>query len=171
MPLDATHPKGAGTRARVWLSGAIVLALVVGVSWRASSTATSPSSSTDSPSAKALARIATTFNDNYQANRVGAVYDRFDAVSRRVISRAHYLRDHLECPNPPGPATVTSVMRARDGYWIAHYVIGGVGLNDYWHYEGGRWLFSLVKSNPGALALYRMPFDAYARAVGCTPGA
>ncbi len=149
-----------------------MLALVAGASWRASSTSTSPGAlSSDAPSAASLAAIATTFNDDYEANRVGAVYDRFDAASRRVISRAHYVRDHLECPNPPGRATVASVMRAREGDWIVHYVIGGVGLNDYWHYEGGRWLFSLVKSNPGALALYRLPFGAYARAVGCTPGA
>ena len=147
---------------RTWLSGALVLVLVVGAAHRATST-----SAGDASSASALRAVATTFNDNYGANRVGAVYDRFDAASRAVISRADYVRRHLECPDPPGVAHVTRVSRASAGYWLVHYEISGVVMTDYWHFVEGRWLFSLPKSNPAAVALYRLPFRAYARALGC----
>ena len=118
-----------------------------------------------------LWQIATAFNRDYAANRPGAVYDRFDAASRAVISRAAYVRRHLECPDPPGAATTRGVVRGSAGYWLVHYEIAGVGLTDYWHEIGGKWRFSLVRSNPQAVALYRAPFAAYARALGCTPGA
>ena len=121
-------------------------------------------------SAGALYSIATAFNDHYAANQVGKVYDRFDTASRAVISRAAYLTRHRECPDPPGAATVTSVAPGSGGYWLVHYEISGVTMTDYWHYVSGRWLFSLVKSNPSAVALYRLPYDAYARAVGCASG-
>lgn len=121
--------------------------------------------------AATLWAIATAFNRDYAANRPGAVYDRFDAASRAVISRAAYVRRHLECPDPPGAATTTGVVQGSGGYWLVHYEIGGVGLTDSWHEIGGRWRFSLVRSNPRAVALYRAPFAVYARALGCTPGA
>ena len=117
-----------------------------------------------------LVAVATTFNQNYSENRPGAVYDRFDAASRAVISRAGYIRRHLECPDPPGPATTTGVTRGPRGYWLVHYSIDGVALTDYWHYVGGRWRFSLTRSNPQAVALYRLSFPAYAQALGCSRG-
>jgi hypothetical protein len=51
-----------------------------------------------------------------------------------------------------------------------HYEIGGQQLTDYWFYAGHRWVFDLVLSNPGAVALYRMSPQRYARAVGCANG-
>ena len=121
--------------------------------------------------ASALWVVECTFNEDYSANHPGAVYDRFDAASRAVISRAAYIRRHLECPDAPGRATTTGVQRGPGGYWLVHYSISGVSLTDYWHDVGGRWRFSLVRSNPHSLALYRLSFAAYARELGCTPGA
>jgi hypothetical protein len=129
--------------------------------------ATSP----EAERASVLWAVATAFNRDYSANRPGVVYDRFDAASRAVISRAAYVRRHLECPDPPGPATTTGVARGSAGYWLVHYSIDGVSLTDYWRDIGGRWRFSLVRSNPDAVALYRLSFAAYARALGCSPGA
>lgn len=150
---------------RAWLSGALLVALLAGAGAEARVGSTS-----EPRSAGALRSIATAFNDHYTANQVGAVYDRFDAASRAVISRAAYVARHRECPDPPGAATVTSVAPGSGGYWLVHYEISGVTMTDYWHYVSGRWLFSLVKSNPSAVALYRLPYGAYARAVGCASG-
>src|ERR1700688_2651690 len=61
----------------------------------------------DPKSATALARIAQAFNDNYDNNRDGPVWDRWDARSQAVISRAEYIRRHAECATAPqGPAHV-----------------------------------------------------------------
>ena len=128
------------------------------------------STSPEGERASVLFAIATAFNQNYSANRPGAVYDRFDSASRDVISRAAYIRRHLECPDPPAPATTTGVTRGPRGYWLVHYSIDRVSLTDYWHYVGGRWRFSLMRSNPQAAALYRLSFSAYARALGCSLG-
>ena len=146
----------------MWFSGAIIVALVAGTGAYAHVTGTS-----DARTVATLRAVATTFNSDYAANRVGAVYDRFDAASRAVISRTDYVRRHRECPDPPGAARVTGVSPSG-GFWLVHYEISGVVMTDYWHYVAGRWLFSLVKSNPAAVALYRLPFAAYARALGCT---
>lgn len=147
----------------MWLSGVVVLASLLGAAVNAHGT-----SMGEPQNASALWAVATRFNNDYAANRVGAVYDRFDAASRAVISRTSYVRRHRECPDAPGAATVTSVTPASGGYWRVRYEISGVTMTDHWHYVGGRWLFSLVKSNPAAVALYRLSFRAYARALGCS---
>ena len=150
---------------RTWLSAALLVAML------AASALVRVATSSEANSASVLFAVATTFNRDYSENHAGAVYDRFDAASRAVISRTDYVRRHHECPDSPGPATTTGVERGTGGYWLVRYAIGGVALTDYWHYVGGHWKFSLVRSNPDAVALYRLPFGAYARALGCTPGA
>ncbi|MGC8510870.1 MAG: hypothetical protein ACP5PB_08390 [Acidimicrobiales bacterium] len=114
----------------------------------------------------ALVRVARAFNRDYQENRDGLVYERWDRASRAIISRRAYVRRHRECPGAPGPAIVEGASPGAHGYWVVRYEIGGVALTDYWHYQDGRWVFNLARSNPSAVALYRLPFAAYARAVG-----
>jgi len=145
-------------------SSAVLVALVVVATFARVTT------SFEGDRASVLWAIATTFNQNYSENHPIAVYDRFDAASRAVISRADYVRRHRECPDPPGPATTTGVQRGPGGYWLVHYSIDSVALTDYWHYVAGRWRFSLVRSNPDAVSLYSLPFAAYARALGCASG-
>ena len=149
-----------------WLSALLVVFALAGAANLARTVGGS-----EGDRAGTLWKIAAAFNRDYAANRPGTVYDRFDAASRAVISRAAYVMRHLECPDPPGAATTTGVVRGSGGYWLVHYSIDGVALTDYWHDVGGRWRFSLVRSNPRAVALYQEPFAKYARALGCTPGA
>jgi hypothetical protein len=122
----------------------------------------------DDRSAGALLLIARQFNEDYSANRDGAVYDRWDSASKRVISRARYVEFHRVCSTAPGPAVVEGATRARGGFWTVRYSIDGYRLLDYWHYVDGRWLFSLVKSNPGAVKLYKLPLRDYMVAAGCS---
>lgn len=124
--------------------------------------------SRDPETATALLRIATRFNIDYATARYAAVYGRFDAASRAVISRRDYLRRHRECPSPKeGKVATTSVTRGPGRAWLVHYSIGGARLTDTWYYAGGRFAFDLPRSNPSAVALYRSSPSAYARAVGC----
>ena len=121
----------------------------------------------DRPTVAALLRIARRFNQDYAADDDGSVYDRWDAQSQRVISRADYVRRHRECPTAPGAAVVEGAARARSGYWAVRYSIAGSQLIDYWHYVHDRWLFDLARSNPAAARLYRLPATKYFAAVGC----
>lgn len=122
----------------------------------------------DPETAAALLEIARTFNNDYAHNRDAAVYDRWDAASRAVISRQAYLRRHRECPNPPSsPVHTQSVERGPGGAWLVHYTIGGVHFTDYWYYVHGRFVFDLPRSNPSAVTLYRSSPAQYAKAVGC----
>ncbi|MHB1209718.1 MAG: hypothetical protein ACYC1I_08445 [Acidimicrobiales bacterium] len=114
-----------------------------------------------------LLSIAVRFNRDYQTNDVAAVYDRWDNASRAVISRSDYIRRHIECPSAPGPAVVESASPISNGYWRVRYEISGIQLTDYWHYVSGRWCFDLLRSNPDAVRLYKLPFTAYASAIGC----
>jgi hypothetical protein len=100
-----------------------------------------------------LAIVATQFNREYQTNDVGLVWDRFDAASQAVISRAHYVRWHRECPRTPDVATTLAVNRVSRGWWVVSYEISGVTLRDDWQQQNGRWWFSLVRSNPSAMSL------------------
>ena len=127
----------------------------------------SSNKSSDPETRQALRRIAVRFNANYSANRDGLVYGRWDSSSRAIISRAEYVRRHLECPTAPGRATIEGATSSTDGSWRVRYSISGNQLVDYWHYVNGQWLFSLVRSNPNAVRLYELPFSAYATAVGC----
>ncbi len=153
-------------RARGLVRGALVAllaALIVG-GWflRASTPATPP----DQGSA-ALVRIAQAFDDDYAANRDGAVWDLFDPASQAIISRAAYIERHARCSTAPGAATVLGARQAGRGWWHVTYRIDQVTLVDTWHRVAGRWRFSLWRSNPGAVRLYRMPLRAYLRALGC----
>ncbi len=124
----------------------------------------------ESLSRATLMRIAQAFDDAYEANEAAVVYQRFDAPSREVISESSYVMRHRLCPDPPGAATVLGAAPAG-AYWIVLYQIDGVVLHDYWHYVLGRWEFSLLRSNPGAVRLYRLGWRAYQSAIGCTPRA
>ena len=128
------------------------------------------SSGAEPGTADELTRIATQFNDDYQVNDVGPVWDRFDAPSQAVISRARYLLWHQECPASPGAAETLSARHISGGWWVVDYSIGGVVLHDYWHQVQGRWRFSLMRSNPSAAALYSSSFANYARTSGCRAG-
>jgi hypothetical protein len=124
--------------------------------------------SPDPSTVAALIHIAQTFNDNYDGNNDGPVYDRWDARSQAVISRTEYIRRHAECRTAPQvPAQVESANRGKGGAWLVHYAIAGQQLTDHWYYAGRRWVFDLLLSNPDAARLYRLPFPKYAAQVGC----
>lgn len=122
----------------------------------------------DPETAVALIRIAQTFNDDYDNNNDGPVWDRWDARSQAVISRAEYIRRHAECVTAPqAPARVEKAVPGPHGAWLVDYEIGGQQLTDYWFYISRRWVFDLVLSNPEAARQYRLPFAQYAAAMGC----
>jgi hypothetical protein len=116
-----------------------------------------------------LLRIAQAFNDDYDQGRFGAVYDRWDARSRAVISRPEYIRRHLVCaPATHATARIEGAARASGGGWRVRYQIDGAQATDTWFYRGHRWVFDLLLSNPAAARQYRLPFARYAAAVSCT---
>ena len=122
----------------------------------------------DPMTATALVRIAQVFNNNYGENNDGPVWDRWDARSKALISRAEYIRRHAECATAPQePAHVEDATPGPHGAWLVRYEIGGQQLTDYWYYIHHRWEFDLPLSNPGAARLYRLPFAKYAAQVGC----
>lgn len=122
----------------------------------------------DSKSERQLLLIARAFNDAYQQNRDRAVYARWDARSRAVISEAAYLRRHRECPNDPRTRVDTwGVSRGPRGAWLVHYAIDGQELTDWWYYVAGRFVFDLARSNPSAVALYRASTARYLALSGC----
>lgn len=122
----------------------------------------------DPETARALLRIARQFNIDYADNRAASVYARWDARSQAILSRSAYIRRHGSCDTGSGPGVVEDAVR-HGGWWLVHYVISGVTLTDYWSYQHGRWAFDLFRSNPSAVALYRLPLAKYRAAVGC-PG-
>ncbi len=108
----------------------------------------------DPRTAAALVRIAQAFNNDYDHNIDGPVWDRWDARSQAVITRAEYIRRHAECATAPQePAHVESATPGPHGAWLVRYEIGGQQLTDYWYYTRRRWEFDLPLSNPGAAAL------------------
>jgi hypothetical protein len=122
----------------------------------------------DPETAAALVRIAQVFNDDYDTNHDGPVWDRWDARSQAVIGRAEYIRRHAECSAAPqGPAQVESATPGPHGAWLVRYEIGGQQFTDTWYYLHRRWEFDLLLSNPSAARLYRLPFAQYAAQVGC----
>jgi hypothetical protein len=125
----------------------------------------------DPPTVAALLRIAQAFNTDYDSGRYGAVYDRWDARSQAIISRAEYIRRHLECPTAPtgAPVRVESAARGPHGRWLVRYQVEGSQAVDTWFYLDRRWVFDIILSNPGAAAQYRLPLRKYAAAVGCHP--
>jgi hypothetical protein len=123
----------------------------------------------DPSTAPALLSIATAFNNNYDNSRYGSAYDRWDARSHAIISRADYIRRHQECPSGPVTAvTEDAAPGGPGGAWIVHYEIGGQQLTDYWFYVHRRWAFDLILSNPDSVSLYRMTAQQYVKALGCT---
>ena len=122
----------------------------------------------DPKTAAALIRIARAFNDNYDRGNDGPVWDRWDARSQAVISRAEYIRRHIECAaGPQGPAHVEGATPGPRGTWLVRYEIGGQQFTDYWYHTGRRWQFDLLLSNPDAARQYRLPFAKYAAQTGC----
>jgi hypothetical protein len=122
----------------------------------------------DPGNAAALVRIAQVFNNNYDDNNDGPVWDRWDARSKALISRAAYIRRHAECATAPqGPAHVESAAPGPHRTWLVRYEISGQQLTDYWYYTHHRWEFDLPLSNPDAARLYPLPFAKYAARVGC----
>jgi hypothetical protein len=155
----------------------IVVALILGILSLSACAGSGPMTRTsaagthgDPRTKRALLRIAGRFNRDYSTNHVGAVYDRWDARSRTIITRADYIRRHRECRTNPGPATTLGA--TSDGsWWLVRYSISGISNTDYWRYERGRWVFDLFRSNPQAVHLYRLPGRKYIAAVGCKGGA
>ena len=127
-------------------------------------------SSTEPETAQALVGIETTFNHDYQVNDDGPVWDRWDHASQSLITRPRYVLWHHECPTSPGVAVSASAIHLSGPWWRANYSIAGVALHDLWHQEQGKWRFSLLRSNPSAVALYTSSFAHYARATGCRAG-
>ena len=122
----------------------------------------------DPHTTRALLRIATMFNHDYDTGDSGPVYTRWDARSQAIITRADYIRRHRDCPSGSHTMSQTeSVSPGRHGAWLVHYEIGGQQLTDYWFYVHRRWVFDLVLSNPDAVKLYRMSPSQYAAALGC----
>src|SRR5215467_3409837 len=71
----------------------------------------------DPHTAAALLKIATAFNNDYDNGVYGPVYDRWDARSKAIISRAEYIRRHAECPTAPISAHVEGAHRGPRGAW------------------------------------------------------
>jgi hypothetical protein len=123
----------------------------------------------DQRTTAALLQVATAFNNNYDDGRYGPAYDRWDARSQAIISRADYVRRHQECPSGPVTAqTEDAEPGGPGGSWIVHYQIDGQQLTDYWFYAQRRWAFDLILSNPDSVTLYRMTAQQYVKAQGCT---
>ena len=150
-------------RYRVRAGLVLLIGLIVGLSWaHHASRSPGPSSATQ------LRRIETTFNGAYRSNDAPVVWAYFDAASRALIPESRYVRWHSECPSAPGAATTLAARALSSGWWEVDYEISGVTLRDYWHYQGGQWRFSLIRSNPSAAKLYSSTFAAYADAMGCS---
>lgn len=152
-----------------WPRAVAALALIGCVVGCASS-ATRPAArppSRDPRTVAALLKIATVFNDDYDSGSYGPVYDRWDARSKAIISRAQYILRHTECPTSPTSARVQSAHPGPDGEWLVSYIADGVQLTDYWFYDNGRWEFDLPLSNPSSVALYKLPSKQYVAQLGC----
>jgi hypothetical protein len=149
---------------------AAVVALAAGCTAQAARPAERSSAAARDPrTAAALLKIATVFNSDYDGGVYGPVWDRWDARSQAVISRADYIRRHTECPDSPQSVTVEDASPGPGGAWIVDYETGGVQLHDYWFYARGRWVFDLMLSNPDSVKLYRLSPQQYIAALGCTP--
>jgi hypothetical protein len=161
---------------RTWLLAALAVAVASLVSCSAAPAATRHVSSPIRPlprdphTTAALLKIATIFNDDYDRGVYGPVYDRWDARSQALISRAEYIRRHTECPTSPAATHVESASPGPDGAWLVSYVVSGAEarLTDYWFYVDGHWLFDLPLSNPSSVRLYKLSGPQYLAALGCT---
>src|SRR6516162_7610763 len=155
---------------RVVMSAAAVTAalLAAGCSGTATQPKAAPASlSPDPQTATALLAIATAFNHDYDTGAYGPVWDRWDARSQAIISRADYIHRHEDCRTQQPLSRTESDSPGPRGAWLVHYEIDGEQLTDYWFYVRHRWVFDLVLSNPDAVRLYRMSPQRYAAAIGC----
>ena len=147
---------------------AALAALTAGCAAQAARPAARPTvAGSDPRTATALLRIATVFNNDYDGGDYGPVWDRWDARSQAVISRADYVRRHTECPDSPQSVTVEDASPGPGRAWVVDYETGGVQLHDYWFYVRGRWVFDLVLSNPDSVRLYRLTPQQYVAELGC----
>ena len=147
---------------------AVVAVVAAGCAGQGSRPAAEPSAVARDPRTMvALLKIATMFNDDYDTGVYGPVWDRWDARSQALISRADYIQRHTECPDSPQSVTVEDASPGSGGAWIVDYQTGGVQLHDYWFYVGGRWVFDLVLSNPDAVPLYKLTPQQYIAKLGC----
>lgn len=158
---------GMGNVVRGLLAAVFLAAVTAGCGGHASRPAGATALPGDPHTTAALVKVATVFNDEYDSGDYGPVYDRWDARSQAIISRAEYIRRRAACPSAPQVARVEDARRGPGGAWLVDYEIGGVHLTDYWFYARGRWVFDLVLSNPDAVRLYKLPSQQYAAAVGC----
>jgi hypothetical protein len=115
----------------------------------------------------ALLKVATVFNHDYDTGDYGPVWDRWDARSQEIITRADYIARHTECPDSPQSVTVEDASSGQDGAMIVDYETGGVQLRDYWFYAHGRWVFDLPLSNPDSVRLYKLTPQQYLSQLGC----
>lgn len=140
-----------------------------GASGNGAGTSTSVTTHARDPETEtALLRIARTFNNDYQQNKDAAVYARWDAESQAIISQATYVQRHRDCPNTPHVHVDTyGVTHGPDGAWLVHYAISHQQFTDWWYYVNGRFVFDLPKSNPTAVALYKLSPAQYAKKLGC----
>ena len=160
---------------RAWLRPVMAAAVAGVVSCSAAPAAAHHASSApkslprDPHTAAALLKIATVFNDDYDRGVYGPVYDRWDAQSKALISRAEYIRRHTECPTSPSGTHVESASPGPHGAWLVSYVVSGAEakLTDYWFYVDGRWVFDLPLSNPSSVRLYKLSGPQYLAALGC----
>ncbi len=156
-------------RALVSTAAAVAVLLTAGCS---SVTAASPGTARvslppDPQTASALLAIATTFNHDYDTGDYGPVWDRWDARSQAIVSRAQYVQRHEDCRTQQPLSRTESDSPGPHGAWLVQYEIDGEQLTDYWFYVHHRWVFDLVLSNPDMVPLYRMSSAQYATAVGC----
>lgn len=122
----------------------------------------------DRSTARVLLQIARVFNNDYQQNKDAAVYQRWDASSRAIISETDYLRRHEICPNDANVNVHTwEVTRGPGGAWLVHYSIDGQQLTDWWYFVDGRFVFDLARSNPSAVSLYKDSLAQYMQQTGC----
>ena len=165
MRLKAAGEYSVGRRLAMM---AVLATLTAGCAAQTGRPAARPAAAASDPrTATALLRIATVFNNDYDGGDYGPVWDRWDARSQAVISRADYIRRHTECPDSPQSVTVEDASPGPGAAWIVDYATGGVQLRDYWFYVRGRWVFDLVLSNPDSVQLYRLTPDRYVAELGC----
>jgi hypothetical protein len=93
---------------------AVLATLASGCAALGSGSAVRPSAPVRDPrTAAALLKIATVFNNDYDRGVYGPVWDRWDARSQAVITRADYIRRHTECPDSPQSVTVEGASRSQ----------------------------------------------------------
>jgi hypothetical protein len=159
-------------RIRALVTAASVAAALLATGCSTASTAPGPAATRESlppdpHTASALLAIATTFNHDFDTGDYGPVWDRWDARSQAVISRAEYIQRNVDCHTQRPLSQTESDGPGPHGAWLVHYEIDGEQLTDYWFYVGYRWVFDLVRSNPDMVPVYRMSPAQYVAAVGC----